>query len=201
MAIHTAETGGTAVYRCNICSLPLPLRLPLPGEVASCWVCQFCDNHFFATLVDDCDPDIISNVRPASDLNPRVMIGPEVLAKLYKRKERMGRGFDERSHGRRAIEFVMTVICDRGEIGVFGVDLSAGGVGFASPWELPVGSQIGVRFDYLPGTPASNCIVRYCTPASPDQFRIGAEFIVRDGDAAKASVGIEARDIASPGAG
>lgn len=180
MTTSTAPRQETASYRCNICGLPLPLRLPLPGEVASSWVCQYCNNHFFATLIDDCDPEIISNVRPASDLNPRVVIGNEVLAKLYKRQDRSGRDFNERVHDRRTIDFGMTILAERGAIAASAIDLSAGGIGFRSPWELAIDDRVTVRFDYLPGAPTSRCIVRFCHRESPDCYRIGAEFILPD---------------------
>ncbi len=57
---------------CGDCELPIPLRRPQPGEVARSWVCAGCGSRYFAVLDDDFPPDVISNVRPAERVDPRI---------------------------------------------------------------------------------------------------------------------------------
>lgn len=60
------------IGNCADCGLPIPLRRPQPGEVASSWVCAGCGSRYFAVLDDDFPPDVISDVRPAERVNPRI---------------------------------------------------------------------------------------------------------------------------------
>lgn len=163
-------------YACNSCGLVLPIRLPLPGEVASSWKCRFCGTRFYATLVDHSPASILGNVQPAEDIHPRIAIGGKVLAEMYRRKDRRGRRFEERHFTRIQSDFALTVVIGGAEMSARAVDLSAGGLGLIAPALPKVMDEIVVRFDSIPGRPAARCIVRNCSEIEPGQFRIGAEF-------------------------
>lgn len=57
---------------CTDCGLPLPLRRPRPGEVASSWACCGCGSRYFAVFDDRLSHDILANAHPAEHVNPRV---------------------------------------------------------------------------------------------------------------------------------
>ncbi len=168
----------TEYYTCNVCGLALPIRLPRPGEVASSWECRYCGSRFYATLIDDSPPNVLTNVRPADDVHPRISIGSEVLAQLHRRDGRPGRRFDERQFQRVQSGVELTLIVDCEEIATQSIDLSAGGVGFISPTPVEIGAIITARFESVPGKPSAICTVRNCIPLSDGHFRVGAEFRV-----------------------
>ncbi len=164
-------------YKCNSCGLPLPLRLPRPGEAASSWECCYCNNRFHATLVDSYPPEILANVRPSEDVNPRITIGKDTLASLYKRQGQHGRVFEGRESARKSSETTLIIMTDNEEeICVNTMDLSAGGIGFTANRPIEPGSVITVQFESLPGKPISLCIVRNCIQIDDQSHRIGAEF-------------------------
>lgn len=171
-----SEESSTNCYRCNHCGLSLPLRLPRPGEVASSWLCAACENRFYATLVDSYPPEILSHVRPAADVNPRVSIGGETLATMYKRQGQLGRVFEGRGSARESSDAVLSVSTEEEEVEAHAVDLSAGGIGFISPRPLEPGSLVVVQFETLPGKPVTTCVVRNCTAIEGGGHRIGAAF-------------------------
>lgn len=174
--MSTANSAQAQCYTCNSCGLPLPIRLPLPGEVAASWECRYCGSRFFATLIDSYPPEILANVRPAEDLNPRIAIGDKVLAELHRRSGRLGRGLDERHFIRVQSDFAITILQNDDERSAEILDLSAGGVGFCSNVASSIGQLIEVRFDSIPGKPRTRCIVRNCIRTPDGRFRVGAEF-------------------------
>lgn len=163
-------------YVCNACGLPLPLRLPLPGEVASSWECRYCGNRFYATLVDHCPPEVLTNVRPAEDVHPRIAIGGHVLAELHKRDGRPGRGFDERIHPRVQTDVSLSISIEGLPITAHTLDLSAGGLSFLSEQKVEIGAEFTARFESIPGRPTAKCSVRNCVELRPGSYRVGAEF-------------------------
>lgn len=172
----TAAPQKEQCYTCNACGLPLPIRLPLPGEVAGSWECRYCGSRFFATLIDNYSPEILSNVRPAEDIHPRIAIGGKILAEMYRRKGRDGRGFEERHFTRIRSDFALSVVINGEELTAQVIDLSAGGVGFTAGKPADVTDEITVRFESIPGRPTTRCIVRNCVATDDNQYRIGAEF-------------------------
>ena len=176
--MQESSASTTECYSCNVCGLALPIRLPRPGEVATSWECRFCGSRFYATLIDDSPPNVLTNVRPADDVHPRISIGSDVLAQLHKRDGRPGRDFDERHFHRVQSGVDLTLIIEGRKIATQSIDLSAGGVGFISPTAVEIGAIITARFESVPGKPSAICTVRNCTPRSDGRYRIGAEFRV-----------------------
>ncbi len=172
-----AESPAAAPYSCNVCSAPLPLRLPRPGEVASSWECRHCGSRFYATLIDNCQPDVLTNVRPADDVHPRIAIGGQVLAELHKRDGRPGRGFEERQFPRVEHHLSLSVSIEGLPMAAQTMDLSAGGLSFITHQKAEPGDVFSVRFESIPGRPIAQCVVRNCTEMRPGVFRIGAEFL------------------------
>ncbi|MFQ5501870.1 MAG: PilZ domain-containing protein [Phycisphaerae bacterium] len=127
--------------------------------------------------MDSYPPDILANVRPSEDVNPRIAIGPDTLASLYKRRGEPGRVFEGRGSARIQSDIaLMIMVDDEEEICVEAIDLSAAGIGFTAGRPIEPGSVITVHFESLPGKPISLCIVRNCSPVEDQYYRIGAEF-------------------------
>ncbi len=164
------------ILPCPSCKLPLPLRLPRPGEVASGWVCANCGERFLAVVDDRCPPDILSNVRPAGDMNPRVMVAGETLATMHKRDGTRGRVLDQRRHARAAATRAVTVTVADRQLEAVTLDLSAGGFSFLSGEAIAEGTELTARFHNAPRTPPCRCVVRRCTPGRDGQYRIGVAF-------------------------
>lgn len=60
------ESPPQGLRECSICSTPLPLRCPRPGEGAIDWVCVQCDAIYHAVLIDDCDQILRRRVHPVA---------------------------------------------------------------------------------------------------------------------------------------
>ncbi len=164
------------IDHCPSCGLPLPLRIPRPGEVAASWACTYCRERFFAVLDDDCPPDIHDNVQPAGDVNPRVIVAGETLATMHKRYGTLGRVLSQRHHHRQAAFHKVTLTVADRRLEVLTFDLSASGFGFLSGEDIAEGTEMTAQFHQPPRTPPCRCVVRHCTPGRDGQYRIGVVF-------------------------
>ncbi len=172
MGPATADLIGT----CFNCGLPLPLRQPRPGEAGSNWKCSYCNARIYAVLVDQCPPDVIDNVHPDGDVNPRMTLGDRLLATMHKRGGQAGRLFNERESERKTAGFAVTIRTDDWEIRVRTIDLSPGGFGFVCDRHIRPGTLIAAVFHSLPGAAATSGVVRSCVSDATDQYRIGVQF-------------------------
>lgn len=164
------------IEECTGCGLPLPLRPPRPGEAASSWVCSYCTTRFYAVLLEDSPPEVLGNIEPDRDVNPSLVLGGEILARMHKRSGQVGRVFDERQSERRPAEFSLSITTGRDEIRVQTQDVSAGGFSFLSDRAIEPWTIVTARFLSLPGAPITRGIIRNCEKSGGDGYRIGAEF-------------------------
>ena len=172
-----APVADAALDRCTTCGLPFALRHPRPGETASSWACRFCHTRFFAVLESDAPRDLLENVQPAEDVNPRVMVDGQTIATLYKRLGISGRVFEQRRSHRVAFRLGVTVCVEGKEHKGRIEDVSAGGLSVMLDGPVAPDSMLAVRFDSLPYAPVRRGIVRSCVMSAEEKLRVGVEFL------------------------
>lgn len=160
---------------CDNCRLPLPLRLAIPGEVGSSWQCAGCGARYFGVLEIECGQNMINNVAVASEPNPRIMVGRELVAALHRRAPLDKPVMDSRRYPRKLSEELMTIMIDNTELPARAVDVSIGGVGCVVPIEIHPGREVILQFAELPGSPHCTGVVRACDPRE-DGYRLGIAF-------------------------
>lgn len=57
----------SSIDECACCKLPLPLRLPKPGEHVGSWQCVQCGYRYVAVIDEYRHPDLLAHIRPAAN--------------------------------------------------------------------------------------------------------------------------------------
>ncbi len=160
---------------CDDCRADLPLYLPIPGETGSSWCCVGCDARYFGVLDTDAEPQALVHVRPADDPNPRVMVGREIVAQLFRRRDRDSRVLESRKNIRTDCTETLTLILPDRRVSATSVDASVGGLACLADDPVATGQALMIRFESLVNTPICTGEVSNCEPQG-DRFRIGISF-------------------------